>query len=139
MDSQPDGGYLLKNTIENLAKAFIGESQARNRYTFYSKIAKEEGFEQISELFLLTAENEREHAKWLLKLINELKKRSKESFEEIKVEAEAPTTLGDTAENLRAADSPDTILSYSSYYDFLLPASLLSCCIHSGMLTPSCG
>ncbi|NOQ68370.1 rubrerythrin family protein, partial [Patescibacteria group bacterium] len=48
----------MKNTIQNLAKAFIGESQARNRYGFYSKIAKKEGFEQIAEIFLLTAENE---------------------------------------------------------------------------------
>jgi rubrerythrin len=63
----------MKNTIENLTKAFIGESQARNRYTFYAKIAQKEGFEQIAELFLLTAENEREHAKWLFRLINELK------------------------------------------------------------------
>ena len=49
----------MKNTIENLTKAFIGESQARNRYTFYSKIAKKEGFEQIAEIFLITAEPEK--------------------------------------------------------------------------------
>ncbi|MHA1711344.1 MAG: ferritin family protein, partial [Candidatus Freyarchaeota archaeon] len=63
----------MKRTIENLAKAFIGESQARNRYTFYAKIAKNEGYEQIAEIFLITAENEKEHASWLFKLINELK------------------------------------------------------------------
>ncbi len=50
-------------TKENLLKAFAGESMARNRYTFYSKVAKKEGFEQISALFLETAENEKEHAK----------------------------------------------------------------------------
>ena len=77
----------MKNTIENLAKAFIGESQARNRYTFYSKAAKKEGFEQIAEIFLITADNEREHASWLLKLINELKKKSKEDLDKIEVEA----------------------------------------------------
>jgi len=93
----------LKKTIENLAAAFIGESQARNRYTFYAKIAKEEGYEQISEIFLATAENEREHAKWLFNLINELKKGSKENLEEIIVEAKAPTSLGTTRENLKAA------------------------------------
>ena len=65
----------MKKTIENLTKAFIGESQARNRYTFYSKIAKKEGFEQIAEIFLITAENEKEHASWLFKLINELKRK----------------------------------------------------------------
>jgi rubrerythrin len=90
-------------TIENLAKAFIGESQARNRYTFYAKIAKKEGFEQIAEIFLVTAENEREHAKWLFRLMSELKKRSGEKMDEIKVEAAAPTVLGNTAENLKAA------------------------------------
>jgi len=47
----------MEKTIKNLAKAFIGESQARNRYTFYSKIAKNEGFEQIAENFLITADN----------------------------------------------------------------------------------
>jgi len=93
----------MNKTIENLAKAFVGESQARNRYTFYSKVAKKEGFEQIAEIFLITAENEREHASWLFKLINELKKKSKEKIEEIKVEASVPTTLGSTAENLKAA------------------------------------
>jgi rubrerythrin len=93
----------LKKTIENLAAAFVGESQARNRYTFYAKIAKEAGYEQISDIFLATAENEREHAKWLFKLINELKKQSKENLDELIVEAKAPTTLGDTTENLRAA------------------------------------
>lgn len=94
---------IMKKTIENLAKAFVGESQARNRYTFYSKVAKKEGFEQIAEIFLITAENEREHASWLFKLINELKKKAKEKLEEIKIEASVPTTFGTTAENLKAA------------------------------------
>lgn len=93
----------MQKTIENLTKAFIGESQARNRYTFYSKIAQKEGFDQISEIFLVTADNEREHAKWLLRLINELKKKSNEDLSEIIVEAAAPTVLGNTAENLKAA------------------------------------
>ena len=50
-------------TEQNLLKAFAGESQARNRYTFFASKAKKEGFEQISSLFLETAENEKEHAK----------------------------------------------------------------------------
>jgi rubrerythrin len=50
-------------TEQNLLKAFAGESQARNRYTMFSKIAKKEGYEQIAALFLETAENELEHAK----------------------------------------------------------------------------
>jgi len=93
----------MNETIKNLAKAFIGESQARNRYTFYSKIARKEGFEQIAEIFLITADNEKEHASWLFKLINELKNESEENLDEIKVEALAPTIFGTTADNLKAA------------------------------------
>ena len=93
----------MKNTIQNLTKAFIGESQARNRYTFYSKTAQKEGFEQLAEIFLTTADNEREHAKWLFRLINELKQKSNENMEEINVEAAAPTVLGTTVDNLKAA------------------------------------
>ena len=48
----------MKKTLENLTKAFIGESQARNRYTLYSKIAKNEGYVQIADIFLTTADNE---------------------------------------------------------------------------------
>ena len=108
----------MKNTINNLAKAFIGESQARNRYTFYSKVAKKEGFEQIAEIFLLTAENEREHAKWLFRLINELKKKSGENPDEIKIEAGVPTTLGDTAENLKAAIAGENFEQTQMYPEF---------------------
>lgn len=92
----------MKQTLENLAKAFIGESQARNRYTFYAKIARKEGFEQIAEIFLLTADNEKEHAKRLFEHIQKLKKKLNES-DEIKVEAAAPLVLGNTTENLKAA------------------------------------
>jgi rubrerythrin len=109
---------LVKNTIENLTKAFIGESQARNRYTFYSKVAKKEGFEQIAEIFLITADNEREHASWLFKLINELKKKSGESLDEIKVEAAAPTILGDTAENLKTAIAGENYERTTMYPEF---------------------
>ena len=68
----------MKETLTNLVKAFIGESQARNRYSFYAKVAKKEGFEQIAEIFLLTAEQEKEHAKRLFEHIQELKKRVKQ-------------------------------------------------------------
>jgi rubrerythrin len=93
----------MPETIKNLTKAFIGESQARNRYTFYSKVAKKEGFEQIASIFLITADNEKTHAKRLFEHINELKKRSKEDLDEIDVEAKAPTVYGNTVENLEAA------------------------------------
>ena len=93
----------MEKTIKNLTKAFIGESQARNRYDFYAKIARKQGFEQIAEIFSITAENEKEHAKRLFEHIQELKAKSNEDLNEIKVEATAPTTYGNTAENLKAA------------------------------------
>jgi len=93
----------MKKTIENLTKAFIGESQARNRYTFYSKIARKEGYEQIAEIFLITAENEKEHAKKLFEHIQELKGKLSESLNEILVEAAAPLVYGSTLDNLKAA------------------------------------
>lgn len=108
----------MKKTIENLTEAFIGESQARNRYTFYSKVAKKEGFEQIAGIFLITAENEKEHASWLFKLINELKKKSNENLNEIKVEAAAPTILGTTAENLKAAIAGENYEYTKMYPEF---------------------
>lgn len=108
----------MKDTIENLAKAFIGESQARNRYTFYSKVAKKEGLEQVSEIFLITAENEREHASWLFRLIQELKEKSGGNLNEIKVEAIAPTILSGTAENLKAAIAGENYEYTSMYPEF---------------------
>lgn len=105
-------------TIKNLAKAFVGESQARNRYTFYAKIAKKEGYEQIAEIFEITAENEREHAKWLLRLINQLKDKAKEKgegFNEINIDATVPTTLSNTIENLKSAISGEHY-EYSKMY-----------------------
>ncbi|MEG2054034.1 MAG: rubrerythrin family protein, partial [Oscillospiraceae bacterium] len=55
-------------TEKNLQTAFAGESQARNKYTYYASKAKKDGFEQIASLFLETAENEKEHAKLWFKL-----------------------------------------------------------------------
>ena len=59
-------------TEKNLMSAFAGESQARNRYTFYASIAKKEGYEQISGIFLETADNEKEHAKRFFKLLGQV-------------------------------------------------------------------
>lgn len=104
----------MKKTIENLTKAFIGESQARNRYTFYAKIAQKEGFEQIAEIFRLTAENEKEHAKRLFEHIQELKK----NLDEIKVEAIAPTGYGNTSQNLKAAMAGENYEYTNMYPEF---------------------
>lgn len=74
--------YSGTQTEKNLEAAFSGESQARNKYTYFASKAKKEGFEQIAALFLETADNEKEHAKLWFKELN---------------------GIGDTAENLAAA------------------------------------
>ena len=71
--------YAGTKTEKNLWEAFAGESQARNKYTYFASVAKKAGYEQIAALFLQTAENEKEHAKLWFKALGE---------------------LGDTAENL---------------------------------------
>lgn len=111
-------GGRMEKTIGNLAKAFIGESQARNRYTFYAKIAKKEGFEQIAEIFILTAENEKEHASNLLKRINELRGKSGKEINEVRVEAVAPIVLGTTVENLKAAIAGENYEHTKMYPEF---------------------
>lgn len=107
----------MEQTIQNLTKAFIGESQARNRYTFYSKVAKEEGYEQIAEIFLITADNEKEHAKRLFEHIQELKKKLGGN-EKITVEAVAPTTYDTTIENLKAAINGEHYETTEMYPEF---------------------
>jgi rubrerythrin len=90
----------MQKTLENLAKAFIGECQARNRYTMFAKIAKKEGYEQIAGIFLETAEQEKEHAKQIFDRIQELKQGD---VTKISVEAECPIEIGDTKKNLELA------------------------------------
>lgn len=85
-------------TAENLMKAFAGESQARNRYSYYASAAKKEGYIQISNLFIETAENEKEHAKRFFKFLNEDLK-----GETVEINATFPVSLGDTKTNLLAA------------------------------------
>lgn len=107
----------MNQTIQNLTKAFIGEAQARNRYTFYASIAKKEGYEQIAEIFLLTADNEKEHAKRLFEHIQKLKKGSKK-FDELMVEAIAPTVYGKTIDNLKAAIAGENYEYTQMYPEF---------------------
>ena len=61
--------FKNSKTCGNLMKAFAGESQARNRYTYYASVARKEGYHQISEIFTETAENEKEHAKLFMKAL----------------------------------------------------------------------
>ncbi len=74
--------YTGTQTEKNLQAAFAGESQARNKYTYFASVAKKEGYEQMSEIFLKTADNEKEHAKMWLKELQ---------------------GIGNTAENLKEA------------------------------------
>lgn len=64
--------YSGTKTEENLKAAFAGESQARNKYTYFASVAKKAGYEQIADIFLKTAENEKEHAKLWFKALGEL-------------------------------------------------------------------
>ena len=71
---KPMNKYSGTQTEKNLQAAFAGESQARNKYTYFASVAKKEGYEQISALFAKTADNEKEHAKMWFKELNELGK-----------------------------------------------------------------
>ena len=88
-------------TAENLLKSFAGECQARTRYTYYSSVAKKEGYVQISNIFMETAENEKEHAKRFYKFL-----KNDYSGEQIEITAGYPVDLYDeTVKNLKAAAS----------------------------------
>ena len=87
--------YAGTKTEQNLREAFAGESQARNKYTYFASVAKKQGFEQIAALFLATAENEKEHAKLWFKELG---------------------GLGDTAENLADAAAGENY-EWTDMYD----------------------
>ena len=106
-------------TLQNLAKAFAGESQARNRYTYYAKVAQKQGYEQIAEIFLVTADQEKTHAKRLFEHIQELKKElPEEEQKEIKVDSVAPTVYDDTIKNLKAAIAGENYENTTMYPEF---------------------
>ena len=88
-------------TAENLLKAFAGESQARNRYTYYASVADKEGFKQISTLFIETADNEKEHAKMFYKALLEGLKDEIPTM--VEITAAYPVAQGNTLQNLKAA------------------------------------
>ena len=97
-------------TEKNLLTAFAGESQARNRYTYYASQARKEGYEQISALFLETADNEKEHAKRFFKFLE---------GGEGEVMAMFPAgVIGSTSENLRAATAGEHDEHTSMYPEF---------------------
>ena len=90
-----DNRYKGTQTEKNLEAAFAGESQARNKYTYFASKAKKEGYEQIAALFLKTADNEKEHAKMWFKELGE---------------------LGTTEENLKAAADGENF-EWTDMYD----------------------
>jgi len=87
--------YAGTQSEKNLLTAFAGESEARNKYTFFASVAKKQGFEQIAALFLKTADNEKEHAKLWFKELN---------------------GIGDTADNLKAAAAGENY-EWTDMYD----------------------
>ncbi|MBQ6662488.1 MAG: rubrerythrin family protein [Firmicutes bacterium] len=93
--------YEGTQTEKNLLAAFAGESEARNKYTYFASKAKKEGFEQIAALFLKTAENEKEHAKLWFKELN---------------------GIGDTAQNLKAAADGENYEWTDMYEGFAVTA-----------------
>ncbi len=93
--SEKKNPYAGTKTEKNLWEAFAGESQARNKYTYFASVAKKAGYEQIASLFLETAENEKEHAKLWFKALGE---------------------LGNTAENLLAAAEGENF-EWTDMYD----------------------
>ena len=97
-------------TEKNLLKAFAGESQARNRYTYFASVAKKAGFEQISAIFLETAENEKEHAKVFFKYLE---------GGDTEITASYPAgKIGTTVENLLAAAEGEKMEWGKIYPDF---------------------
>jgi rubrerythrin len=97
-------------TEKNLLKAFAGESQARNRYTYFASVAKKEGYEQISAIFLETADNEKEHAKVFFKYLE---------GGEVQITASYPAgKIGTTAENLLEAANGEKMEWSSLYPEF---------------------
>jgi rubrerythrin len=97
-------------TEKNLLAAFAGESQARNRYTYFASTARKEGYEQISAIFLETAENEKEHAKLFFSLL-------KGGEAEI-VAAYPAGVIGNTADNLKAAAAGENLEWTTLYQNF---------------------
>ncbi len=102
-------------TEKNLLTAFAGESQARNRYTYFASQAKKQGYVQIQSIFEETANHEKEHAKRLFKYLK--------SGEELEITAGFPAgTIGDTIDNLKASAAGEKYEHSSMYPEFAATA-----------------
>lgn len=93
----------MKKTLEALTKAFVGESQARNRYAIYASNARKEGLLQIADIFEQTADQEKEHASRFFKMIQMVKEKMGEDTDEIIIDAAAFIKKWTTLENLQYA------------------------------------
>jgi len=101
-------------TEKNVLMSFAGESQARNRYSYFASQAKKEGYEQISAIFLETADNEKEHAKVFFKLLE---------GGELEITGAFPAgVIGDTKANLRAAADGEMFENTKMYPEFAATA-----------------
>jgi len=101
---------MEKETLKNIVRAIAGESMARNKYTFFASKAKKEGFEQIAAIFLETADNEKEHANRLMKLLDGTTESSLEKYDF--------PIVGTTSENLGVAAHGEKYEWTKMYPDF---------------------
>jgi desulfoferrodoxin-like iron-binding protein len=101
-------------TLVNLLKAFAGESQARNKYEYFAKVAQKEGYRDIADHFQRAADNEKQHAKLELALHNRMKNNNTDNF-------------GDTAENLQCAIDGESYENSTMYPDFAAIAKEEGC------------
>ncbi|HBP39153.1 MAG TPA: rubrerythrin family protein [Clostridiales bacterium] len=104
-------------TLTNLMKAFAGESQARNRYTYFASIARKEGFNQIESIFTETANNEKEHAKVFYKHVDSGLGGTREGVP-VEITAVYPVAYGGTRDNLLAAAAGELEEWSDLYQDF---------------------
>lgn len=110
--------FKKTRTCKNLMKAFAGESQARNRYTYYASVARKEGYRQIEAIFIETADNEREHAKIFFKHL--LEKLKDEIPTAVDINASYPVAKGNTLDNLKAAaagENEEWTVLYKNFAD----------------------
>jgi len=104
------GSIKGSRTEKNLMAAFAGESQARNRYTYFADVARQSGFEQIANIFIETAENEREHAKMFFQYLE---------GGNVEIAAGYPAgPVGDTLANLKSAADGELLEWSTLYADF---------------------
>ena len=111
----------MNKTIQCLLQSYLGESQARNRYTFWASVARKEGFEQIAEIFTITADQEKRHAKTFYEFLIKLNKENTTPTQiDINMDMGIHVQIGTTAENLKAAvegENEEASMLYPKFAD----------------------